>query len=316
MKTRHKTMKTSIPRPLGLDLRAVLFYIAVLGMTPTSVQAQRIYISLPHSNTVGEYSARGAAINSNLIKTGLNAPIWIAVSGNTLFVANASSGTIGTYNATTGAPINANFIVGASGGLAVSGNTLFVVAGGGPSAGTGAVGKYNASTGAAVKANFITGLTAPRTVAVSGNMLFVTCNASGPLGSVLPGIVSAYNAATGAVINANFIMGLSNPQGLAVSGNNLFVADADWNTIGKYDAMTGAAINANFITGVRPDGVIQLNVPMGIAVSGNELFVANNIANGTVGKYNATTGASIDRNFVSGLDGPAGLAVKSADFGS
>jgi hypothetical protein len=74
-------------------------------------------------------------------------------------------------------------------------------------------------------------------------------------------------------------------------------------------------INANFIMGVRADGVIQFSVPIGIAVSGNDLFVANNVANGTVGKYNATTGASIDANFISGLTGPTGLAVGSADCG-
>jgi hypothetical protein len=305
-------MKTSIPRPLGLVLREVLLCITVLATMPISVKAQRIYITVPHSNTVSEYSARGAAINANLITTGLNMPIWIAASGNTLFVANTGSGTIGTYNATTGAPINGRFITGASGGLAVSGNILFVVAGGGPSVGTDTVGEYDASTGAVINANFITGLIAPRTIAVSGNTLFVSCNASGPLGSILPGIVSAYNATTGAVINANFITGLSNPQGLAVSGNNLFVADADWDTIGEYDATTGATINPNFIRGVRPDGVIQLNVPMGIAVSGSDLFVANNVAHGMVGKYNATTGVSVNRNFVSGLDGPVGLAVESA----
>jgi WD40 repeat protein len=281
---------------------------------PSSVQAQSFYVSLPHSNTVGVYSAAGAAINAKLITTGLNRPIWMAVSGYTLFVANTANGTIGSYNATTGAPINANFITGASGGIAVSGNTLFV-AGGGASAGTGTIGEYDASTGTTINAKFITGLTAPRTVAVSGNTLFVTCNSSGPPGSILTGIVSAYNATTGEVIKANFITGLRNPEGLAVSGNNLFVADADRDTISEYDATTGAVINADFITGVRADGVIQFSVPIGIAVSGNDLFVTNNVANGMVGKYNATTGALIDANFISGLNGPTGLAVGSADCG-
>jgi hypothetical protein len=309
-----KTVKTSISRHLYRGLCTGLLGIATLGTMPTSVQAQIFYVSLPDSNTVGEYSAGGAAINANFITTGLNVPIWIAVSGNTLFVANTASGTIGTYNATTGAPISENFITGASGGLAVSGNTLFV-AGGGPFVGTGIVSEYNASTGAVINANFITGLTTPRTIAVTGNTLFVTCNGSGPPGSILPGIVSAYSATTGAAINANFITGLSNPQGLAVSGNNLFVADAGTDTISEYDATTGAVINANFIMGVRADGVIQFSVPIGIAVSGNDLFVANNVANGMVGKYNATTGASIDANFISGLTGPTGLAVGSADCG-
>jgi glucose/arabinose dehydrogenase len=305
-------MKTSNWRPLALC--TMLLGMAVFGTMPVSVQAQFIYVSLPHSNAVGQYSAAGAATNAKLITTGLNRPIWVAVSGNTLFVASTASGTIGAYDATNGAAINANFITGASGGLAVSGNTLFVV-GGGASVGAGTIGEYDASTGAVINANFVTGLTAPRTVAVSGNTLFVTCNGSCPPGSILPAIVSAYSATTGEVIKANFITGLRNPQGLAVSGDNLFVADADRDTISEYDATTGAVINANFITGVRADGVIQFSVPVGVAVSGNDLFVTNNVANGMVGKYNANTGASIDVNFISGLNGPTGLAVGSGDCG-
>jgi WD40 repeat protein len=310
-----KIVKASISRPLRRGLcTGLLLGIAALGRMPTRAQAQLFYVSLPGSNTVGEYSAAGAAINANLITTGLNAPIWMAVSGDTLFVANTADGTIGTYNATTGAPINANFITGAGGGLAVSGNTLFVVCGG-RSTGSGTVGEYDASTGAVINANFVTGLTAPRTIAVSGNTLLVTCNGSGPPGSTLSGIVSAYDANTGAVINANFIKGLSNPQGLAVSGNNLFVADAGTDTISEYDANTGRVINAKFITGVRADGVIQFSVPIGIAVSGDDLLVANNVANGTVGRYNAITGALIDAHFITGLNRPTGLAVGSADCG-
>jgi hypothetical protein len=50
------------------------------------------------------------------------------VSGNNLFVADRNTGTVGEYNATTGATINANFITGLSTplGIAVSGNNLFV----------------------------------------------------------------------------------------------------------------------------------------------------------------------------------------------
>jgi hypothetical protein len=307
-------MKTSNWRPTGPGLCTLILTIAMLGAMPISVRAQFIYVSLPHSNTVGEYSAAGAATNVKLITTGLDRPIWVAVSGNTLFVANTASGTIGAYNATTGDPINATFITGVSGGLAVSGNTLFVV-GGGTSAGAGKIGEYDASTGTVINANLITGLTEPRTVAVSGNTLFVTRKGSGPPGSILPCIVSAYNATTGEVIKADFITGLRNPQGLAVSGNNLFVADSDRDAISEYDAKTGAVINANFIVGVRADGVVQFKVPVGIAVSGNDLFVTNNVANGMVGKYNATTGASIDADFISGLNGPTGLAVGSGDCG-
>jgi hypothetical protein len=47
-----------------------------------------------------------------------------------------------------------------------------------------------------------------------------------------------------------------------------------------------------------------------LAISGNTLFVANSLS-GTVGEYDATTGAAINANFITGLSGPGGLVVAS-----
>jgi hypothetical protein len=198
--------------------------------------------------------------------------------------------TVGKYDATTGAVINANFITGLSAprGLALSGNVLFEVNQGGNT-----VGQYDATTGATLNANFIT-VNDPHAIAMSGGNLFVTNGDSGnPAGAV-----GKYNATTGATINANFITGLTTPIGLAISGANLFVADVTDNTVGKYDATTGATINANFVTG--------LSGPVGIWVSGNTLFVSNSDGT-TVGKYDATTGAAMNANFITGLSAPAGI---------
>jgi hypothetical protein len=60
-------------------------------------------------------------------------------------------------------------------------------------------------------------------------------------------------------------------------------------------------INANFI---RLAGAAT-----GLALNGNTLFVAN--IRGTVGAYNATTGAAINANFISGLLDPQGIAVSA-----
>src|SRR6266849_456541 len=152
----------------------------------------------------------------------------------------ASSGSVGEYNASTGAAINANLITGLNTptGLVVAGNILFV-ANIGPSV-PGAVGEYNASTGAAINASFITGLSQPIGLAVSGNNLFVA-NYGGTT-------VGEYNATTGAVINASFITGLIQPSGAALSGNSLFVFNGNNDTVGEYNATTGAAINASLIT--------------------------------------------------------------------
>ena len=53
---------------------------------------------------------------------------------------------------------------------------------------------------------------------------------------------------------------------------------------------------------------------MTIAVSGPDLFVTNN-NNGTIGEYNATSGAVVKSSLVSGLDGPIGIAVPSSSLG-
>jgi hypothetical protein len=85
--------------------------------------------------------------------------------GNTLFVGSFASYTVGAYDATTGAPINASLITGLNRpvGLALLGNNLFVV---NQETNNGTVGEYNATTGAAINAKFITGLITPVGLAV------------------------------------------------------------------------------------------------------------------------------------------------------
>ena len=77
------------------------------------VRASPLYVG--QFNRVGEYdSLTGAAINDNFI-TDLGSPHGLALSGNTLFVANYYANTVGEYNATTGAAINDSFISGLNG---------------------------------------------------------------------------------------------------------------------------------------------------------------------------------------------------------
>jgi hypothetical protein len=259
-------MKTSfVSRPRYRGLCTLPLCIAALWAMPRNAQAQ-LYVVQQPPGTVGEYGAATGAPNPNFIVIpALNIPEGLAVSGNTLFVANqgaptAVNGTVGEYNATTGAAINANFITGlkAPNDLAVSSNTLFVA-----NTGAGTVGAYDATTGATINASFIPNYD-PVGLAVSGNTLFVSNFAGSVAGA---GTVGAYDATTGAAINASLITGLDQPTYLAVSGNTLFVASfgtaGNAGTVGAYDATTGAVINANFITG--------LSYPYGLAVSGNNL---------------------------------------------
>jgi hypothetical protein len=291
-------MKIALPLPL------VFFGVF-------AAKGDTIYLSQYENGpeAVGEYNAAtGAAIDPSFI-TGLAAATALALSGNTLYVANYGmgtssgatiDGTVGAYNATTGAAINADLITGISGatGLAVIGNMLFVSDQTSSSSSStfvaGTVGEYNATTGAVINADFITGLSSPERLALSGNTLFVVSGDVGPNAFT----VGAYNATTGAPL---YSFTAPDPTGLAVSGNTLFLANYVGGTVGEYNASTGAVINADFITG--------LSRPEGLAVLGNDLFVAE--YGSGVGEYSATTGAAINADFITGLPDPWDLAVSA-----
>ncbi len=153
------------------------------------------------------------------------AALWIMpeISRAQLYVSQIN-GTVGEYNATTGAVINVNFITGLGyypDALSLSGSKLFVA-----TTNNNVVAKYDATTGALINANFITtGLNWPDGLALSGNNLFVA--------SAYGGTVGKYDATTGAVINANFITELNGPVGLVLSGNNLFVTNGYGSTVGE-----------------------------------------------------------------------------------
>ena len=152
---------------------------------------------------VSEFDSSGSLINT----LHLAAPVTaLTVAGGSLFVAD-DSGTVGQYDATTGAPINASLITGLSPdnyGLAVAGGSLFVA-----NLDSGTIGQYDAATGAPTNASFVTGLSGPTGLAVSGGDLFVT--------NFYGGTVGQYDATTGAVINASLISGLDSPFGLVVT---------------------------------------------------------------------------------------------------
>jgi hypothetical protein len=109
--------------------------------------------------------------------------------------------------------------------------------------------------------------------------------------------------------------------GVAVLGNNLFVANdgnyaAGQGSIAEYNATTGALINASFIAG--------LSGPEGITISGNNLYVVNNAAYdgpyhqlsnvGSIGEYNATTGAAINASLVPNLYQPVATVIVGNDL--
>jgi hypothetical protein len=240
--------------------------LAVFG--PTEFPDGFLFVADLLNDEVGKYDAKtGAPINASFI-TGIISPDALAVLDDSLFVAHFDFDIdeVGKYNASTGAPIKVKFITrGLNGpiGLAVLGNTLFVLNLGGTSP-SGTVGKYDAIKGAVINATLITGLDRPSALAVKAKAE----HGFGVVDEVFvadrDGTVSKYDAKTGGAINAPFIKGLHEPSALAVLGDTLFVASLgdgsqeDSGTVGTYNAKTGEAINAKFITG--------LNNPSGLAV--------------------------------------------------
>ncbi len=79
-----------------------------------------------------------------------------------LFVANINGPTVGVYDATTGATLNASLVSGLSypAAVAVSGGHLFVADF------VGQIGVYDASTGATVNASLVSGLSGPLGIAL------------------------------------------------------------------------------------------------------------------------------------------------------
>jgi WD40 repeat protein len=113
---------------------------------------------------INKYDATtGAPISVPFIQgfpsTALQVPEGLLISGNILYVADSIGNTIGEYDATTGAVINASFIsTGLSypSQLALLGNHLFV-----SNVHSGTIGEYDATTGATINASLISGLNSP-----------------------------------------------------------------------------------------------------------------------------------------------------------
>ena len=187
-----------------------------------------------------EYSTSGATVNANFTGN-VGWASGVTVNGGNIYVAGYIANTVGSYNATSGATINAALI--SSGlnqpyGPVVAGSHLYVA-----NAGNGTVGEYNLD-GSVVNAALIAGLTQPTDLAVANGFLYVSSVGAGNQGEV-----GKYDAMTGAAITSTFIAGLGGGGGpeIAVAGNALYLLKG---TLSEYDANSGALINPSLITGL------------------------------------------------------------------
>lgn len=164
---------------------------------------------------------------------------------------------------------------------------------------------YDATTGAAINTSLVTGLASPHAVTVSGDNLLVS-NWNG-FNSVSEYTVSGASVAVPLLHDVQQGVG-----GIAVSGADMFISNYLGTTVSEYTA-TGALVNSSLITLKVGAG------PYGIVVSGNDLFVAVNEFNkgagaGYISEYDATTGAQINANFITGLNQPEGIAISGNGF--
>jgi DNA-binding beta-propeller fold protein YncE len=268
---------------------------AALALAATSLQAaDDIYVSdLYGSSGVSEYTLSGHRVTKPLVPgSELSDPFGMAISGNTLYVANMGSDTISTYDASTGASIDPSFISGVGlnqpASLLLSGDTLFVasIGGSGPSdAYHGAIYEFNATTGAMLGTGpLTTGLDYSEYMALSGNDLYVSTWNS----------VTKIDATTGAIIGGGPLLQTDNARGVAVHGNHLYVVDSVDGTVSEYNATTGKEIGSPLITG--------LDDPRQIAYFDGHLYVSD-VGTNTIAEYNAKTGCEIG-TVVSCADNP------------
>jgi DNA-binding beta-propeller fold protein YncE len=155
---------------------------------------------------VGKFTTAGMTVSDPFVSSDITNFWGVELSGDgtRLFVSGFNSGTIGEYDATTGATINAALITGLHDptGLTISGNHLYVA-----NAGNGTIGEYDLD-GTVVNAAVVTGLSNPQDVVEFGGNLYVTDNGNHRVGE--------YDATTGAAINPALITGFSYPTGIAV----------------------------------------------------------------------------------------------------
>ena len=292
--------------PRRLLRLATLFAVVPLSLAPHRIEAGGVLFVVKDVNIVGEYdAATGATINANFISLPKGLSHSLAVDGNNhLFVSNgtntAGTGTVGEYNAITGAAISVPFLTASQGlsdpnDLAVDASShLMVLNRHGLT-----VGQYDATTSATINPALVNdnqGLNDPIFLALDkvNNHLFVDDD--------ITGTVSEFNTTTGATIKFHFAdLGFSGAyQLLADNHNHLFVNGArTFVGIEELDAITGAVINPTFIPGPVYGMTLDDN---------NHLLVDNGSA---IGQYDATTGAAINANLITGLSNANSIAFVS-----
>jgi hypothetical protein len=297
---------TFLPRFLpAAGLRAALLLVSVITCVSATARAQTIFVADPNgTNGVRSYNINGTLISSSLVAgDGFQG---LALSGSTLYIADATSGAASIRTATlnsTGGVSSTGFVAigdGVTGltspfGLALTASNIYVA-----NFNSGNVFKYNFS---GTQLNTLSTSNSngsanpnPYGLAISGDTLFVSQATTGTGANTIKGYSLTTLSSTPTL---TITSGLNVPSGLAVSGNTLYVANNGGGNILTFNATTGAS------TGTLVSG---LTGPQGITVYGSSLFVTG--SDGTVKGFDAATGSALSGfTTITGLSSPHGIVV-------
>jgi hypothetical protein len=185
------------------------FITGIYGLRELAASDGSLFVS--YSSNVGNVLKFDLAppFSSGLLISDFQLANGLAVSadGGRLYVADSFAGTIGEYDASTGAPINPALVTGLDYPtvVAVSGSKLFVVTLGDFLVGT--VGAY-ALDGTPINRSLISGLDSPTDIAEFDGKLYIANSGAGKVGE--------FDAVTGATINDDLITGLRGVSAIAI----------------------------------------------------------------------------------------------------
>jgi hypothetical protein len=153
---------------------------------------------------------------------------------------------------------------------------------------SGSVAEYNAANGAVLNPTFITGSVATLGVVYYNGFIYTLNNTT----------VGVYNATTGATVNSSLITGLGSVQGFAVDNAGIFIAEGG--NVAKY-ALNGTTVSTTFLTG--------FGFATGVGLGGTGGLFVTDYSHGTVGLFDAATGATINSSLITGLTHPFAVSV-------
>lgn len=270
-------------------------FISALALLSVQVShaADFLYLVEQGGNKVSRYFTDGTVDDANFI-TGVSTPSHMAFDSSlNIYLTGFTSGYVAKY-ALDGTVINSNFLTSGLAnplGIAVnpSNGEIFVV-----NNGNNQVSKYQAD-GVLINASFQNVATSPDGILLEGNDMLVVRWASSAVGRY------TNTGVNGSTVNATFLT--SNvptwrPFSIAKDSlGNYFVSGSD--RVLKFDS-----------SGVQDTGwVINYTGAYGLAIDSQDNIYVGAYGGTSIGKF-ASTGATINANFITGVSSVTSIAIQ------